>query len=104
MSHELVEKTAGLASRVDNLVALQTGDDCRTLERQQERLEKLTLAAIAEKLDASSKEYQTALAALDAAIQTIGEAEKGIQNVTKVIGLVAKAADLVEQVLKAAAA
>src|SRR5262245_10214025 len=101
-SHDLVEATAGLASRVDNLVAQNTGDDCRQLERQQARLEKLTLAAIASALDESSQDYRDALAALDEARKTIDAADERIQQISRVIALVAKAADVVEAVVKKA--
>ena len=104
MSHELAEKTAGLASRVDNLVALQTGEDSRMLELQQERLEKLALAAIAADLEASEANYQAAIRGLNAAISRIGNADKAIQKISGVIKLVARAADLVEAALKAVGA
>ena len=104
MSHELAEKTAGLASRVDNLVALQTGEGSRMLELQQERLEKLALAAIAADLAASEANYQAAIKGLNAAINRIGDADKAIQKISGVIKLVARAADLVEAALKAVGA
>ena len=103
MSHELAEKTAGLASRLDNLVALQTGADSRQCEDLQDRFEDLTLAAIAKDLDDSAKSYKEAIDALNNAIKTIGEADKSLENVAQVIRIVAKAADLVEKALKAAA-
>jgi hypothetical protein len=101
-SHELVEKTAGLASRVDNLVVQHTGDDCRELRRQQERLEKLTLAAIVASLDDSARAYKDAIAALEGAIQVIGEGEERIERISRIIKIIAKAADAVEGVLKKA--
>jgi hypothetical protein len=101
-SHELVERVAGLASRVDNLVTVYTGDECRDLERQQKRLEKLTLAAIVTALDESAKQYKDALAALDEATEEIGEGEEKIQQIARVIKLVAKAADVAESLLKKA--
>ena len=103
MAHDLTEKTAGLASRVDNLVALETGDDSRALEALQERLEKRTLASIVANLHDSEKKYQDAVAALDNATDIIGEADHQIQNISKAIKLIAKAADLVEAAIKAAA-
>jgi hypothetical protein len=99
-SHDLVDATAGLASRADNLVAQHTGEDCRELERQQERLEKLTLAVITAALDESSQSYRDALGALNTANNTIGEGDRKIEQISRVITLVAKAADLVEAVLK----
>lgn len=101
-SHELVEKTAGLASRVDTLVTQHTGEDCRELERQQARLEKLTLVAIAAALDESAKTYKDAIVALEGAITEIGEGEKKIERISRIIKLIAKAADAVEGVLKKA--
>jgi len=101
-THELVEKTAGLASRVDNLVAQHTGEDCRALEREQARLEKLTLVAITVALDESSRRYKDALAALQGAIDEVGEGDQRIEKVSKVIKMVAKAADAVESLLKKA--
>ena len=103
MSHELVEKTAGLASRVDDLVTRCVGDECREFEKQQAHLEKLTLAAISAKLDESSKKYTAALAALTDAIDTIDKAKAKIEKISQVIKLTAKAAELVEKALKAAA-
>ena|SRR6266446_3500080 len=103
MSHELAEKTAGLASRVDNLVALETGDDSRRLDALQDRLEDLSLAAIAKDLDDSVKSYKDALQALNDAIDTIGNADKTLTNIARVIAIVAKAADLVEKAIKMAA-
>jgi hypothetical protein len=101
-SHELVEKTAGLASRVDNLVIQHTGQECRELEFQQARLEKLTLVAITAALDESAKAYKDALAGLDGAIDAIGEGEERIERISRIIKLVARAADGVEGVLKKA--
>lgn len=101
-THKLVEKTAGLASRVDNLVAQHTGDECRALEREQARLEKLTLVAITVALDESSRRYEGAIAALQSAIDAVGDGERRIQKVSRVIKLVAKAADAVEGLLKKA--
>jgi phage host-nuclease inhibitor protein Gam len=103
VAHELAEKTAGLASRVDNLAALETGDTSRELERQQVRLEKLALVAIAEDLDASAGSYQAAIASLTAAIAAVGEADRSMKEIGKIIELVSKTADLVEAALKAAA-
>jgi len=101
-SHDLAEKTAGLTSRVDNLVAIQTGPECRELERQQARLEKLTLAAITAALDESSKRYKDALAALDTANEAIGEGDEKMQQISRIIKIVAQAADVVETLLKKA--
>jgi hypothetical protein len=103
MAHDIAEQIAGLASRVDNLVAQTTGGDCRKLESLQERLEKLTLVVIAEELDASATEYQDALALLQTANDQIGEGDRQIQQISKTIKLIAKAADAVESLAKKAA-
>ena len=103
MSHELVEKTAGLASRVDTLVTHHVGPDCRELEKLQDRLEKLTLATIVAQLKDSEESYKAAVAALTTAIDTIGDAERRIDRISEVIRLTAKAASLVEAAVRAAA-
>ncbi len=95
MSHDLAEKTTGLASRVNNLAVLQTGDNSRVLLEQQDRLAKLALVAIVKDLDAEADEYKAAVKGLDDAIAFIGEAEKDIQDIAKAIRLVKKAVDLV---------
>ncbi len=104
MSHQVVEQLAGLSSRVDNLVANTTGDACRQLESLQERLEKLTLAAISADLQESQSGYAGALSAITSANETIGEGDAQIQQISKTIALIAKAADAVESLVKKAAA
>ena len=99
MSHDLAEKTTGLASRVNNLAVLQTGVDSRALLEQQDRLAKLALVAIVKDLDAEADEYKAAIKGLDEAIEFIGEAQRKIQDVAKAIRLVKKAADLVEKAI-----
>ncbi len=103
MSHEVAEQISGLASRVDNLVAHTTGQDCRTLETLQDRLEKLTLVLIAEDLDDTAKDYNDALAALQAANKEIGDGDHQIQQIAATIKLIAKAADAAESLAKKAA-
>lgn len=97
--HELSEKTTGLASRVNNLAVQTKGDDCRILLAQQDELAKLAMAAIVKDLNSERADYARALAALDAAIQYLGEADKKISNVAKAIELVAKAISQVGKVI-----
>lgn len=104
MSHQLAEKTAGLASRVNNLVIHQTGDESRTLLEEQDRLAKLQLVAIVKDLSDEHADYKAAIKGLNDAIDFIGDANSQIQQVAKAIKLISKAADLVEKALKTAAA
>ena len=101
--HELAERLAGLASRVDNLVHLTVGEDSRILEDQQDRLVKYALVAIAQEMDATNKKYQAAIKRVRDATEAIGDADERIQNVADVITLVAKALDAAEALLKKAA-
>jgi ABC-type transporter Mla subunit MlaD len=103
VDHELAERLAGLASRVDNLGHLTIGEESRTLEDQQDRLAKLVLVAIAQDMDATNKKYQNAVASVKAATAAIGDADKKIENVAKIISIVAKALDAAETILKKAA-
>lgn len=99
-NHQLVENTAGLASRINNLAVLTTGPECRTLLEQQDELTKLAMAAIVRDLNAERQAYQTALNDLQAAIAYIGEANKKVANVAKAIKMVAKAIASVSKLLK----
>ena len=101
--HALAEGLAGLASRVENLVHLTEGDDSRTFQQQEDRLTKLALAAIAAEMDATNAAYKGAVRQVQGAIDTIGAADRKIQNVAKVIRLVAKALDAAEKVVEKAA-
>ncbi len=103
MSHELAEKTAGLASRVSNLAITHTDDDSRNLLEIQDRLADLSLAAIVRDLDEEAVAYQKAIKGLNDAIDFIGEADGQIANVAKAITLASKAADLAEKALTSAA-
>jgi hypothetical protein len=103
VDHELAERLAGLASRVDNLVHLTIGEESRTLEDQQDRLAKLVLVAIAQDMDATNKRYQHAVDSVKVATAAIGEADRRIENVAKIISIVAKALDAAETLLKKAA-
>jgi len=80
-SHDLAELTSGLASRVNNLAVLTTGDNSRALLGQQDELAKFAMAAIVKDLDAESTNYKDAIAALNAAIRVIGDADKKIASV-----------------------
>jgi hypothetical protein len=99
-SHSLAAQVSGLASRVNNLSAYQSGDDSWNLMKLQDRLSTDAMTAIKLKLDASAADYKAALAGLKSAIAFIGEAKSQIADVSKAIDLIAKAADLAEAVLK----
>jgi ABC-type transporter Mla subunit MlaD len=97
--HALAEGLAGLASRVDSLSHLTAGANSRTLEDQEDRLAKLTLVAIALEMDATNAKYQDAVNRVQTAIDAIGDADKKIQNVVRIISRVAKALDVTEKLL-----
>ena len=97
--HALVEGLAGLASRVDALSHLTGGDQSRALEDQEDRLAKLTLAAIALDMDATNAKYKDAVSRVQDAIDTIGDGDKKIRNVAQVIAKVAKALDVAEKLV-----
>jgi len=97
--HALAEGLAGLASRVDSLSHLTAGVNRRTLEDQEDRLAKLTLVAIALDMDATNAKYQDAVNRVQTAIDAIGDADKKIQNVARIISRVAKALDVTEKLL-----
>jgi hypothetical protein len=100
--HELAERLAGMASRVDELGHLTVGEDSRTVEDQEDRLVKLALVAIAREMDATNKKYQRAVKRVREASGAIGEADEQIENVAEIIKLVAKALDAAEGLLKKA--
>jgi hypothetical protein len=97
--HVLVERLAGLASRVDNLAHACVGEESRKLQEQQDRLAKLTLVAIARELDATNRKYKDAVASLTAAIEEIDEADERIENIARVVKLVSKALGAAESLL-----
>jgi hypothetical protein len=101
--HDLAEQLAGLASRVNNLAAYQSGDDSWQLMKLQDRLSTDAMVAIKTNLDSSGAKYKAALANLNGAIAFIGNAQTKIADVAKAIQLAAKAADLAEALLKKAA-
>lgn len=97
--HALVEGLAGLASRVDSLSHLTSGEDSRALEDQEDQLTKLALLAIALDMDATNARYRKTVTRVQAAIDAIGDADRKIENVARVIALVAKALDAAEKLL-----
>jgi len=97
--HALAEGLAGLASRVDSLSHLTSGEQSRTLEDQEDRLTKLALVAIARDMDAANAKYRTAVIRVQVAIDAIGAADRRIQNVARVIARVARALDAAEKLL-----
>ena len=103
MSHELAEKIAGLASRVNNLAVHHTGDDSRELRALEDRLAKLQVLAIVQDLRSEKKEYKQALKGLNEAIAFIGDADKKINKVAKTIEKVAQAAKLADKAINALA-
>ncbi len=103
MSHELVEKTAGLASRVNNLAVLHTGKHSRQLLELQDRLAKLTLLAIVKELNAEHDAFQAAIAGINAAIDLIGDANQKLKKINEAIHVIAQTIDSIEHALVAAA-
>jgi hypothetical protein len=99
MDHELAEKIAGLASRVNNLAVCHTDDDSRALLALQDRLAQLAQAAIVQDLSDEKATYQNALKGLNDAISFIGEADGQLDNIAKAISLASKAADLADEAI-----
>jgi bisphosphoglycerate-independent phosphoglycerate mutase (AlkP superfamily) len=104
MSHELAEKTAGLASRVNNLAVKQTGDSCRQLLSQQDKLIKLEMAVIVQNLDCEKPAYQKAIDGLNKAIKAVEAADKDISKVADAIKRVKQAIDVITKALEATVA
>jgi hypothetical protein len=102
-SHELAEKLAGLASRVNDLAVDTTGTNSRKLLELQDRLTDLALTAIVVALDEETAKYKGAITALNAAMAQIDEEIDSVERVVKTIQLVKRAADLAEALVKAAA-
>ena len=80
-----------IASRVNNLAVLATGEDSRTLLEQQDELTRLAMAAIVQDLNAERQAYQGALNDLKSAIEYVGDAAKKVSDIAKAIKLIAKA-------------
>ena len=98
-SHDLVEMTTGLASRVNNLAVQTAGTASRTLMSQQDQLAKLAMAAIVQDLDAGQADYQNAVNLLSNAIAQVDTALQKTAEVTKAIDLIAQALASVSKVL-----
>lgn len=98
-SHQLAEKTTGLASRVNNLAVGTTGPDSRRLREQEDELAKLSLVAITKDLNAEDPLYQEAVASIERANITVEQAEVKIDQVAQAIELVAQAITRVRAVL-----
>lgn len=103
MSHELAEKTAGLASRVNNLAINQSGNQSRQLLEEQDRLIKLEMVAIAKDLNCEHDAYKKAIKGLNIAINAVEDADKDITKVADAIALVKKAIDLIAKGIEMAA-
>lgn len=98
-SHDLVEMTSGLASRVNNLAVQATAVESRTLMSQQDQLAKFAMAAIVQDLDAGQADYQNAVSLLANAITQVDAALQKVAEVTKAIDLVAQALTAVSKVV-----
>jgi hemerythrin-like domain-containing protein len=103
MSHELAEKTAGLASRVNNLAINQSGNQSRQLLEEQDRLIKLEMVAIVKDLNCEHDAYKKAIKGLNIAINAVEDADKDITKVADAIALVKKAIDLIAKGIEMAA-
>lgn len=100
--HALAEKTAGLASRCNDLAVELTGPPSRSFLEVQDRLIKLQIAAIVKELNQKHAAYKSAIKGLDEAIDFIDKATVSIERIAKGIKLAAKAADLIEQAIEKA--
>lgn len=103
MSHELAEKTAGLASRVNNLAVNQTGIQSRQLLQEMDRLIELQEVAIIQDLKSEQKDYAKAIDGLNRAIKAVEDADKDITKVSDAIKRVKQAIDLTIKAIEAAA-
>lgn len=102
MSHELAEKAAGLASRVNSLIIFHTGEYCIKLLEEKDRLSRLLLAAIVKELKQEHEAYKAAISGINEAIEFIGDADKELEGIAKAIRLIKKAIDSLEKALKKA--
>ena len=103
MSHELAEKTAGLASRVNNLAVNQSGNHSRQLLEEQDKLIQLEMVAIVKDLDGEHIAYKKAIDGLNKAIKAVEDADKDITKVANAIALVKKSIDLIAKGIELAA-
>ena len=98
-SHDLVEQTSGLASRVNNLAVQTTGADSRQLLEQQDNLTKLAMAAIVKDLDAGQADFQNAVNLLSNASAQVNTALQNASQVANAIQFVAQAINAVGKVV-----
>ncbi len=103
MDHELAEKTAGLASRVNNLAVNQSGNASRQLLEEQDRLTKFEMVAIVKDLNSEHEDYKNAIDGLNSAIKAVDDADKDISKVADAIELVKQAIDLIDKGITMAA-
>ena len=99
MNTELIEKTAELAARIDNLVVHQPEKYHRQLLALQDQLAKLDLVIIVKELNAEHEAYQRAIAGINQAIDFIGEAERKITKINEAIDGIVQAINSIEQAL-----
>jgi hypothetical protein len=102
MSHELAEKVAGLASRVNSLIISHTGEYCIKLLEEKDRLSRLLFVAIVKELKQEHEAYKSAINGINEAIEFIGDADKELEGIAKAIRLIKKAIDSLEKALKKA--
>jgi hypothetical protein len=100
MSHELTEKIAGLASRINNLAVDQTGSNSRALLQLQDELTDLTVLSIKLDLDDQDSLYQNALAAINNSIELINNADKALDNISQVIAKVKSGVDIAGKIIQ----
>jgi hypothetical protein len=101
-THELAEKLAGLASRMNDMAVDTTGEKSRALLALQDHLTDEALAAISLALDEDTAKFKQTVKALDAAIDLVDQETAAVEQVTRIIKLTQKAADLAEALLKSA--
>jgi hypothetical protein len=71
-AHDLAEQTAGLASRLNNLALLSSGEESEKLVQLRDRLAKFAMIAIKSKVDEEKADYQSASNVLAHAIAEAG--------------------------------
>ena len=99
MNTELTEKTAELAACINSLVVHHPGKCRRQLLVLQDQLAKLELLIIVKELKAEHEAYQSAIAGINQAIDSIGEAEKKIIKINEAIYGIAHAIDSIARAL-----
>jgi len=88
MTHELSEKIAGLASRIDNLSTTEQGNNSRYLMQLCDELTKLTTLSIRLDFDARDADYSKALQSINTSIELINNADKSIEKISDIISKV----------------